>query len=197
MKTTDSNEDYYREGRMYIFTARFLLNRGSCCGNKCRHCPYEKPPKKGNTKLELMKKALYLDDVRTPTETMAGYEPWYVVRNYDEFTAWITENGVPDMISFDHDLADEHMDDYYQQIAQQGYQHPSYELFTEKTGLNCADWLISYCQDNKTSLKKCCVHSHNPVGAANIQSMLNGFKKHMGQEQDCFTMRHPFKVEKL
>lgn len=144
-----------------------------------------------------MKKALYLDDVRTPTETMPGYEPWYVVRNYNEFTTWITENGVPDMISFDHDLADEHMDDYYQQISQQGYQHPNYELFTEKTGLNCADWLISYCQDNKTSLKKCCVHSHNPVGAANIQSMLNGFKKHMGQEQDCFTMRHPFKVEKL
>jgi hypothetical protein len=188
-------EDYYREGKFIIFTDAFHLKRGYCCGNKCRHCPYEKPPKKGNIKLEVMKKALYLDDVRTPTQTLPGYEPWHVVRNYDEFVEWITENGIPDMISFDHDLADEHMQDYYDQIAQQGYQSPTYDLFTEKTGLNCADWLISYCQDNNVELKGCCVHSHNPVGAANIQSMINGFKKHMGLEQDCFMMRHPFKVE--
>lgn len=194
MKITDSNEEYYREGRMIIFTARFLLKRGSCCGNKCRHCPYEKSPKKGNTKLETMKKALYLDDVRTPTETMPGYEPWTVVRNYEEFTAWITENGIPDMISFDHDLADEHIEDYYKQIGEQGYQQPSYDQFTEMTGLNCADWLVTYCQNNNAELKKCCVHSHNPVGAANIQSLINGFKKHMGWDQDCFMMKHPHTI---
>lgn len=142
-----------------------------------------------------LRKGLYLDDVRTPTTPMPGYESWYVVRSYNEFTAWITENGVPDMISFDHDLADEHVKDYYQQVAHQGYQSPSYDLFTEMTGLNCVDWLISYCQDNKVELKKCCVHSHNPVGATNIQSLLNGFKKHMGWEQDCFIMKHPFIVE--
>jgi len=23
-----------------VFTARFLLSRGECCGNKCRNCPF-------------------------------------------------------------------------------------------------------------------------------------------------------------
>lgn len=33
-------EDYYLEGEMIIFTARYHLRRGYCCGNVCRHCPY-------------------------------------------------------------------------------------------------------------------------------------------------------------
>lgn len=34
-------EDYYvdAQGR-YVFTATYLLKRGDCCGNACRHCPY-------------------------------------------------------------------------------------------------------------------------------------------------------------
>jgi len=34
-------EDYYWEGRAMVFTARFHLRRGFCCGNNCRHCPYK------------------------------------------------------------------------------------------------------------------------------------------------------------
>src|SRR2546421_2899539 len=33
-------EDYYSEGEMIIFTARYHLRRGYCCKNGCRHCPY-------------------------------------------------------------------------------------------------------------------------------------------------------------
>jgi hypothetical protein len=141
-----------------------------------------------------LRRCLYLDDVRTPTDTLPGYHPWDVVRNYDEFVAYIEKNGVPDMISFDHDLADEHMQDYYQQVGEKGYQDPSYDTFKEMTGLNCADWLITYCQQNKVDLKKCCVHSHNPVGAVNIQNLINGYKKFLGQDQDCFLMKHPHTV---
>ncbi len=34
-------EDYYidKEG-YYVFTAHYLLKRGYCCENGCRHCPY-------------------------------------------------------------------------------------------------------------------------------------------------------------
>jgi hypothetical protein len=35
-------EDYYIEGGLYVFTARYLLKRGYCCGSGCRHCPYKK-----------------------------------------------------------------------------------------------------------------------------------------------------------
>ena len=143
-----------------------------------------------------MKKALYLDDQRTPTDTLPGYEPWYVVRNYDEFVEWISKNGMPDFLSFDHDLAEEHIDDYFKQKLAQGYQFPNYEEYKEKTGLDCAKWLVDLIQANpKLVLKTCSVHSHNPVGANNIHSFINGFKKHMGWAEDCYIGKHPFTVE--
>ena len=41
-KTTHLVEDidYYLENGMYVFTKWFHLKRGTCCGNRCRHCPY-------------------------------------------------------------------------------------------------------------------------------------------------------------
>ena len=143
-----------------------------------------------------MKTALYLDDVRTPTETIPGYHPWNIVRNYDEFEDWIVRNGIPDLVSFDHDLAEEHIDDYFKQFAEKGFQIPKYQDYKEKTGIDCANFLVEYCQKMNVNLKQCSVHSHNPVGAKNIQDFLNGFKKHMGEEQDCFLMKHPFTIEK-
>jgi len=35
-------EDYYVENGLCVFTARYLLNRGYCCGSGCRHCPYDR-----------------------------------------------------------------------------------------------------------------------------------------------------------
>ena len=36
-----SEEDYYinKDGLM-VFTEAFHLKKGVCCGNKCKHCPY-------------------------------------------------------------------------------------------------------------------------------------------------------------
>ncbi len=141
-----------------------------------------------------MKKALYLDDVRTPTDNLPGYEPWVIVRNADEFKAHITKHGVPDFISFDHDLADEHMQDYYSQVRDYGFQTPNYISFKEETGLSCAMWLVQYCGDNDIAPKTCAVHSHNPVGAKNIQDCINSYKKHLGLPQDCYLGRVPFKI---
>jgi hypothetical protein len=33
-------EDFYREGALVVFTARYHLRRGYCCESGCRHCPY-------------------------------------------------------------------------------------------------------------------------------------------------------------
>jgi hypothetical protein len=33
-------EDYYFDGPYMVFTAAYLLKRGTCCGSGCRHCPY-------------------------------------------------------------------------------------------------------------------------------------------------------------
>lgn len=32
--------DFYLENGLMVFTAAYLLKRGSCCHNRCRHCPY-------------------------------------------------------------------------------------------------------------------------------------------------------------
>lgn len=44
MKKTELQEglDYYLENGLYVFTERYHLRRGYCCGSRCRHCPYPK-----------------------------------------------------------------------------------------------------------------------------------------------------------
>jgi hypothetical protein len=33
-------EDFYREGAYFVFTEKYLRERGYCCESGCRHCPY-------------------------------------------------------------------------------------------------------------------------------------------------------------
>lgn len=42
------NEDYYLENGLLVFTEKYHLKRGHCCGSGCRHCPYEPRHRKGN-----------------------------------------------------------------------------------------------------------------------------------------------------
>jgi hypothetical protein len=36
-----AGEDYYlNEQGLLVFTAKYLRERGYCCGSRCRHCPY-------------------------------------------------------------------------------------------------------------------------------------------------------------
>jgi hypothetical protein len=52
MKDFVENKQYYLENGAVVFTALFHLERGTCCGNKCRHCPYEPKHMKGNTEID-------------------------------------------------------------------------------------------------------------------------------------------------
>jgi hypothetical protein len=142
-----------------------------------------------------MKTALYLDDVRTPIETLEGYKPWSVVRNYEEFVQHIELNGIPDLISFDHDLADEHMADYWDKQAR-GIKTISYDSFKEKTGVDCLNWLIEYTLDRKeASPFTVWVHSHNPMGAENILVKASNFMRHMGWKSQVQFARPKFIIE--
>jgi len=40
MKKLVENEDFYIENGKYVFTEKFLKERGYCCKSGCRHCPY-------------------------------------------------------------------------------------------------------------------------------------------------------------
>jgi len=48
VKSYKEDIHYYMEGERVIFTALFHIERGQCCGNGCRHCPYEPKHKKNN-----------------------------------------------------------------------------------------------------------------------------------------------------
>ena len=32
---------YYNENGLVVFTEKYLRERGYCCGNGCKHCPYD------------------------------------------------------------------------------------------------------------------------------------------------------------
>ena len=34
-------KDYYFENGLMVMTEQYHLRRGFCCGNECRHCPYD------------------------------------------------------------------------------------------------------------------------------------------------------------
>jgi hypothetical protein len=51
MKNIKPGIHYYMEGERVIFTALFHIQRGQCCGNGCRHCPYNPKHKKGKVVL--------------------------------------------------------------------------------------------------------------------------------------------------
>jgi hypothetical protein len=129
---------------------------------------------------------LFLDDIRMPVDAfsytnkkMFIQEDWVIVRDYNQFVQHIELNGLPKMIAFDHDLADSHYTpeelwtDYEKSKAWQEQQ-----VHKEKTGLECAKWLVEYCIDNDEELPDFFCHSQNPVGKDNIYWLLNNFKGH-------------------
>ena len=119
---------------------------------------------------------LFLDDIRNPTSVVYTKLPsvsWITVRNYDEFVGVISQFGLPDIISFDHDLGLEH----YNVVDLSGKTKIDYAKFKEKTGYDCALWLIEYCIKSSSGLPEFYCHSMNPVGKNNILSLLNQFKQ--------------------
>jgi len=133
---------------------------------------------------------LFLDDERDPYnmpgETEKKNYPAYVnkllmqdldffhAKNFQQFKDIITEHGLPEFISFDHDLGD--LDKTETQFTYMD------EVKRENTGVTCAAWLIDYCMDNHIWLPKFAVHSANPSGGQNITQDLNRFARYQDEE---------------
>lgn len=85
---------------------------------------------------------------------------WSVVRNFDDFKKHILTYGIPEVISFDHDLGED----------SQGSELPS--------GYDAIKWLVDF--DQKYSKLpgnwQIRIHSANPVGCANIQGYYDNYK---------------------
>jgi hypothetical protein len=127
---------------------------------------------------------LYLDDIRTPNN-----DDWHVVRNYDEFVAHIRLNGLDkyEVISLDHDLGDTAQHEYYNNVS------PNYQLdynnILEKTGLDCAKWLVAESMNSKIPLPQIYTHSANPIGSANIMGYVNNYLKNSRLPQTCIRVK--------
>lgn len=121
---------------------------------------------------------LFLDDERIPSNVKWVKIPlveWTIVRNYKQFVDTITAKGLPQNISFDHDLADEH---YVQSLASnKNKTHDfNYGTITEKTGYDCAKWLVEYCREKDLDIPSYTVHSMSVVGKKNIIGYLENYK---------------------
>lgn len=134
--------------------------------------------------MKSMPRILWLDDIRNPYLDYEGKVPkipghvveW--VLSYQEFVDWIKKFGLPAIISFDHDLAFEHYTPFeYWDGYEASKKYQESKEYTEKTGMDCAKWLVQYCSDNNLELPKFFVHSANPVGADNIRGLLNSYNK--------------------
>lgn len=134
-----------------------------------------------------MKKLLWLDDYRDPMQgqwlvfspiTLEDLEVFWV-KSYKEFTEWITENGLPDAICFDHDLADIHyrvkdLDEHERLMLEN-------DGDIEKTGYDCAKWLVEYCTKHRLKLPLYNIQSANMLGKENIDKHLKNYIKPVEQ----------------
>ncbi len=92
---------------------------------------------------------LFLDDVRNPTD-----DSWTIARTIDQAQDFIRQNGLPEFISFDHDVEE------------------------KRTGMDLAKWIVEQDLDGNIDIPqsfKFYVHSANPQGKKNIEGLLNNY----------------------
>lgn len=122
---------------------------------------------------------LFLDDIRIPkavTWVNLPLVPWEIVRSYDQFVSKIESCGMPEFISFDHDLGPDQYHPAMYSDNPQDY-NQLYNSFKEKTGYHCAKWAVDYCMKNGLTFPGYVCHSMNPVGKTNIESYIENFKR--------------------
>jgi hypothetical protein len=136
---------------------------------------------------------LFLDDVRKPEHAYiypkrngAGLiietqslkhvsnvdnDNWIVVRNYDDFVKTIEEKGLPDAVSFDHDLSTEYIQHYYKVTEKTGI--IEYGNLKPDSGYHCAKYFVEQCKKLKPkNLPEVFIHSANKWGVEEIKNIL-------------------------
>jgi hypothetical protein len=139
-------------------------------------------------------KCLFLDDQRDPKNAyvhigtghdhkkkslieLSGIEAddWSVTRSYESFSHYLKYVGIPDVVSFDHDLSEEHMKHYFTVTQQIGI--VDYGNLKPDSGFHCAKLLCQKCLDTNTKFPKYYVHSANKWGGENIKNYIENFLK--------------------
>lgn len=130
---------------------------------------------------------IFLDDYRDPQICLSYMHSrigarnvvykegeWLIVRNYAEFVAAVRKY-IKDItvVSFDHDLSDEHYgDDVQNFVTLEEYYN---RTDRQQTGYDCAKWMLDLYVTIGIPLPEIIVHSMNPAGTKNIEDL---FKCH-------------------
>lgn len=126
---------------------------------------------------------LFLDDIRMPQDAWIYSErvqmlqksktqsrEWTIVRNYEDFCEFIDKSGIPEMVSFDHDLCDEHIKHYFDFASKNRY--IDYSNLKTKTGKHCAEYFLDKWKIAGKPSTQIYVHSANRWGQVEIKNVL-------------------------
>lgn len=106
-----------------------------------------------------MKWNLFIDDERNPETIYLLGEYWTIARSSEQATNLVKEKGMPDAISFDHDLGE------------------------NDTSIVFLKWLIEYALENKINwVPECFFHTQNPVGKQNLKSLVSSWLRIIKQQ---------------
>ena len=119
---------------------------------------------------------LFLDDERKPVNA-AHYtgddcyfeENWIIACTFKEFFEIIEEKGMPELISFDHDLDSSH---YEFAVAD----YIPYEKIMTETGFHILLALMMYCYKNNVELPEIKIHTMNITGEKNLKNLISVYK---------------------
>lgn len=100
-----------------------------------------------------MSYSLFLDDERHPKTE----REFVIVRSYGEAVAYVKKHGIPEYISFDHDLGE---------VDATGIDYSGYTF---------AKWICEHIIETEGQMFEWNVHSANPIGAQNINGYLQQF----------------------
>lgn len=104
---------------------------------------------------------LYLDDERNIPNHYCTKSIWYICRSSDDAKQMVLKHGIPKFISFDHDLGGNDTSMVFLKwLANEYYTDEKYNK--NLNSLNIPQYVI---------------HSQNPVGAKNIESYIECWKK--------------------
>lgn len=134
-----------------------------------------------------MKYSLFLDDERQLFDVkwvqLPWHHKWLIARNYGEFVDLVMDLGLPEFVSFDHDLADFHykIGSLENESGQRANLiNMNFNYGSEKTGFDAMKWLVGYCSVHEKKFPPYAIHSLNGVAAERMETYIKQAKEHLG-----------------
>lgn len=123
---------------------------------------------------------LFLDDTRRPDyiskqPTVPKNVKWTVVRDYNDFVNHIKYLGIPNFISYDHDLCLNAVKEFIR--AHHSKTNFNYSEKMKKTGMDCLLYTLEYCEKNDIPHPPYFIHSSNYICAEDMKQKIEEYNK--------------------